>query len=623
MKVTRGKWSHALAALVMLGAGDVFAQAEAASAAIDIELFKPGPGSSDLLNVQGSAVARQFDWRAGLYVHYSSNPLVVRSIETRDRVARLVASHTTFDLIGAVGLYENLELGVHLPLVLTGSEPAPFVGSNFSNGVGGFGVGDARLVPKYFILRRDELGVAVSLPLILPTGNSSAFLSGGTFGAQPRVIADYSLPNDFRFVGNLGLNLRPASQLLNLRVGNQISYGVGAEFPLKIEGRYLALMSTFSGAVGLPNTGWEEAPMELLLAARYRMMPNLALTVGAGRGLSAGYGTPDFRILGGIAWTETTPDTVKQIVPPEPVKPICRFGAEDLDGFKDDDACGDPDNDADGIEDAPDVCPDDAETRNNYRDTDGCPDEPPVEIAPLPRVPPATDTDGDGILDIEDRCATAAEDKDAFEDTDGCPEPDNDRDGFADGADKCVLEAETINGVTDDDGCPDKGKSKVIVKGEKIVILEKVYFATNKDTILPKSFNVLKQVGSVLKANPHILHVRVEGHTDSQGDDNFNMDLSQRRANSVVAFLVKEGIDPARLKGVGYGETRPVDDNKKAKGRENNRRVEFTIVNDEPAATEEPAPDSTPPIAPLQTPAGAPDAGTKDIGTMGPDGGTP
>ena len=102
---------------------------------------------------------------------------------------------------------------------------------------------------------------------------------------------------------------------------------------------------------------------------------------------------------------------------------------------------------------------------------------------------PPVDSDGDGLLDAEDRCPNAAEDVDGFEDGDGCPDPDNDRDGVPDTEDACPLEAEVINGVRDDDGCPDKGQAKVHVDGARIVILE-------------KSFPLLRQVASVLKANP-------------------------------------------------------------------------------------------------------------------------
>ncbi|HEX8538331.1 MAG TPA: OmpA family protein, partial [Cystobacter sp.] len=137
---------------------------------------------------------------------------------------------------------------------------------------------------------------------------------------------------------------------------------------------------------------------------------------------------------------------------------------------------------------------------------------------------------------------------------------------------------EVINGVKDEDGCPDQGKSKVRLESNRIVILDKVYFATAKDVILPKSFSLLKQVASVLKANPQIEQLRVEGHTDNQGNDASNLRLSQRRADKVRAFLIREGIAGERLEAMGFGETRPMDDNKKAAGRENNRRVEFNIL---------------------------------------------
>ncbi|MFP2934765.1 OmpA family protein, partial [Pyxidicoccus sp. 3LG] len=203
---------------------------------------------------------------------------------------------------------------------------------------------------------------------------------------------------------------------------------------------------------------------------------------------------------------------------------------------------------------------------------------PPRPPAPLVMPPAPVDSDGDGLLDADDRCPKAPEDVDGFEDADGCPEADNDRDGIPDAVDACPLEAEVINGVKDDDGCPDKGESKVRMDAGRILILDKVHFATGKDVILAKSFPLLQQVASVLKANPELEQVRVEGHTDDQGAEAANLDLSQRRANNVKAFLVNAGIAAERLEAVGHGEAKPVDTNATAKGRENNRRVEFNIV---------------------------------------------
>jgi outer membrane protein OmpA-like peptidoglycan-associated protein len=119
------------------------------------------------------------------------------------------------------------------------------------------------------------------------------------------------------------------------------------------------------------------------------------------------------------------------------------------------------------------------------------------------------------------------------------------------------------------------------VTKEKIEILEKVFFATGSARIQRKSFNLLDQVSSILKAHKELAKVRVEGHTDSQGNDASNLKLSQRRADSVVKYLVKAGVDEARLIGEGFGETAPVADNSTREGRDANRRVEFVIVGNE------------------------------------------
>jgi outer membrane protein OmpA-like peptidoglycan-associated protein len=317
---------------------------------------------------------------------------------------------------------------------------------------------------------------------------------------------------------------------------------------------------------------------------QYRLSKGLAAHVGGGPGLSRGYGTPGFRVFAGLDWTQ--PGERAPAAPP-PVADTdgdgladdqdkCPQVAEDKDGFEDSDGCADENNDGDLLTDAHDKCPLQAETVNGFEDEDGCPDQ-----------KPAVDTDKDGLLDDQDKCPAQPEDKDGFQDEDGCPETDNDKDGVPDWEDQCPAQPEVINGVKDEDGCPDEGKSKVRLENSRILILDKVYFATAKDVILPKSFDLLKQVASVLKANPQIELLRVEGHTDDQGQDAKNLNLSQRRSNNVRSFLIREGIAAERLEAVGYGETKPVDTNKTAAGRENNRRVEFVILE---TADETPTP---------------------------------
>jgi outer membrane protein OmpA-like peptidoglycan-associated protein len=82
----------------------------------------------------------------------------------------------------------------------------------------------------------------------------------------------------------------------------------------------------------------------------------------------------------------------------------------------------------------------------------------------------------------------------------------------------------------------------------------------------------------VINDHAHIQKIRVEGHTDSDGSESYNKKLSQSRADSVRQFLVDAGVDPSRLESVGYGESEPIDTNRTPEGKANNRRVEFTIL---------------------------------------------
>jgi outer membrane protein OmpA-like peptidoglycan-associated protein len=227
-----------------------------------------------------------------------------------------------------------------------------------------------------------------------------------------------------------------------------------------------------------------------------------------------------------------------------------------MDGFQDEDGCPEDDNDADGINDKIDQCPMDPEDRDSFEDDDGCPDP---------------DNDKDGINDKIDQCPMDPEDKDGFEDDDGCPDPDNDKDGIPDTTDKCPNEP----GVPPD-GCPKK-YNLVVVTEKKIEIKQTVYFDTNKATIKPVSFALLNEVAQALKDNPTI-EVEVQGHTDSQGNDAFNLKLSQNRANSVRTYLIKQGVASNRMTSKGYGENVMIADNRTAEGRAQNRRVEFIIT---------------------------------------------
>ncbi len=262
----------------------------------------------------------------------------------------------------------------------------------------------------------------------------------------------------------------------------------------------------------------------------------------------------------------------------------CVDQPEDKDGFQDDDGCPDLDNDNDGLLDSKDKCPNEAGPIQNL----GC---------------PVTDKDGDGLNDDKDKCPEEPEDKDGFQDDDGCPDLDNDNDGVPDAQDKCPTVAGSPEnqgcadtdkdgdgvvdrsdkcpeeyGVKEEQGCPKKYKM-VVVKKDRIEIKQQIKFKTGSAKIVGKeSFAILDDVGRALEDNPQIKKIRIEGHTDSVGADAANLKLSQNRANSVMAELVKRRVDPARMLAVGFGETQPIASNATASGRAENRRTEFNIA---------------------------------------------
>jgi outer membrane protein OmpA-like peptidoglycan-associated protein len=116
------------------------------------------------------------------------------------------------------------------------------------------------------------------------------------------------------------------------------------------------------------------------------------------------------------------------------------------------------------------------------------------------------------------------------------------------------------------------------VAEERIEINEVVNFETGEDRILEESFPLLDDVANVLSSHPELLMVKIDGHTDSRGTEEANLDLSFRRARSVLEALVSRGIERERLVTQGWGESRPLVEEKTEKEEAINRRVEFLVT---------------------------------------------
>lgn len=125
---------------------------------------------------------------------------------------------------------------------------------------------------------------------------------------------------------------------------------------------------------------------------------------------------------------------------------------------------------------------------------------------------------------------------------------------------------------------------RVEVEAERIRVDEKIHFEIDSAEISAQSDDLLEEIAQVLSDNPHVKKVRIEGHTDNTGSAPYNMDLSRRRARSVLDRLVENGVERSRLVSEGYGLTRPIESNDTVSGRSANRRVEFNIIEQDAPA---------------------------------------
>ncbi|MGI4867548.1 MAG: OmpA family protein [Janthinobacterium lividum] len=207
---------------------------------------------------------------------------------------------------------------------------------------------------------------------------------------------------------------------------------------------------------------------------------------------------------------------------------------------------GCPDADNDGVADNDDKCPN---TPAGVRvDASGCP----------------LDADGDKVPDYLDKCPNTP--SGVAVDANGCP-LDRDGDGVPDYQDRCPSRP----GPASNKGCPE-------IKAEQKKILNEatkyINFDFDKATLKASSYPRLEQMVAILNEYPDY-SLSIAGHTDSKGDDNYNLKLSYERAASARAYMLSKGIPAERIEARGYGETKPIADNKTAAGQALNRRVDF------------------------------------------------
>ena len=589
---------------------------------IDLQTFRPAMDSRGLITLDSSRVLGHKQLSFGLVTHWGRNLLRFEADDARYQVEHML----TPTVVSAVGVRLSsleLEFGLSLPFaVMAGDRDPDFVGVNedpnddLNHAFDGQGLGDLGVHGKVRVLRADRhgIGLGVIASLYLPTATADqSWIGQAAVTPQLTAVLDTRIGRlSLAFNGGVRVRTGGVTRFRDdmsttptgmpqpntnqtIAVGSTLPVGAGLAYALA-PGR-LDLVAEVIGEV--PLGGENFLPLEAVGGIKVFLARSSFLTLGGGAGLLATGGNPDLRAFMGIVFEPQIGDRDGDGLLDD--IDACPREAEDFDDFSDSDGCPDLDNDRDGIPDSEDACANEPEDKDGHADDDGCPESVNLDrdgdgiaddLDGCPDDPededeyadddgcPDADNDGDGILDVDDLCPDQAEDLDSWRDADGCPDPDNDGDRIPDAEDACPVDPEVYNTVEDDDGCPDRGP--VDFSAGKLVIMEKIYFQYDSAVIKKQSHPILEAVAETLQLNPELMRLEVQGHTDERGPDHYNLELSQARAESVVAFLIERGVAGRRLQARGYGETMPLDSRHNAEAWAKNRRVEFVILERDP-----------------------------------------
>ncbi|MCG8419240.1 MAG: OmpA family protein [Proteobacteria bacterium] len=663
----RGAAASAVIALVFSGVvGDAHAQSTDDTRNFSAERFRLSSDHDGMLDTESGTVIGRWNWEFGFWLGFADDPLAlyVEMDDGRERTDKFLSQRIGGAFVGAVGFGRWLQLGVQVPVI---------VGQNYDFSADSLspessaGLGDITVSPKIQLLRTSFIGfdLAVIPAITLPTAMSDSYFGESALIFTPELALSRRF-GPASLAANLGYRTRPDSrQILNLELPDELfariagGYRFGAESAHPVD---LGLSLSLASAAADPFASFNHNYTEALLGSNIKVTGPLNVFAGFGLGLRAGFGTPDWRALGGIRFARRAPAVLPPPSLPCPEnqnppadRPECPVDCGTYPKNPHCPALGCPDNppandlDCDGIPTPPwlvpattgegphaeplvvpeggldpatpepgpgdeyspgiekhDYCPGIKGTPENY----GCP-APSVavnECASIEVTPKLHFRTGSEFLDLpsrvpfEELAHVLTEKHSNARVTIEVGGPNANKD-LAEKRARALFTALVSKGVNASNlsfisegaesaahsGSDDRNDYSVsfslscpenaVAPCQTIDLAKKIEFAVNSAVITSRSMEMLRrEVMWVLDAHRDV-RVRIEGHTSSEGRREYNMSLSQRRAQAVTDYLVDHGIEASRLKAVGYGpKYLLVNPERNDEDRQKNRRIEFRLT---------------------------------------------
>ena len=445
----------------------------------DLNQFRPSELATDGFALSHADGQGHLRFGVQVYMDFSRDPLELRVTNgpIPDQQMSLVRSQLTGHLMWSLGLWERLVLFMDLPYSFILRDGLTDEQSGFLDSIGlsalvpaGRGLGDLYVGARGVLYGTREHVFQIAVQATLTTNTASAAWSEQTYLGEPsrspniggwfEALGTFNAGKYVRIPLNVGYKTSFRQDVPSLGIGSQLTFGAGVQVLLG-DDRFMITMEAFGRTAAESGTGFggrQETPVELLGGFKYLHEKGFAIGMAGTGGVTSGYGNPDWRLIGMLAYTMPGKDRAVVSEPPPVEEP---------------------------------------------------PPEPPVVEDPTP-----------------------------------------------------VVEEPTV-----------------VVEDSRLVIVDRIYFEFDSAKLQLRSYPVLDGIADTLNAHLDIPLIRIEGHTDWRGPDEYNLRLSQRRAESVARYLRLEGgVSAERLVAKGFGETQPLVPNAKTEDDlARNRRVEFHI----------------------------------------------